>query len=271
MYLSKVNTPVFIKWNQGKNKMFIRNDRFKYYFTVLLLCSFIILSLSACTSQKEFIQDDTRKNKNLYSPESYTLSDELKELMKHGMILEREGKFDEAKLMYDRVVVSAPNFADAYARLGFTLQKMGYAKEASEMFSKCEEKGAPSESEYIPEIFMGTIINNSVWISSPPKNESELIKYRVATRCLIFSEPSSLCLVMQYENDSVPINAQDECMIGIGSELRFDKKDWVDFIGGKYRDGGVSITEKGVSFWEGTERLDGNKVYIFVNGKWTSQ
>ncbi len=102
-------------------------------------------------------------------PRGYTQSDtgggippELRDLMKKGMALEEESKLEEAKLTYEKVSMAAPNFPDVYVRLAYTLQKMGYAKDASKMFSNCWEKEIPDKSEYIPELFRGKLITKSM-------------------------------------------------------------------------------------------------------------
>jgi hypothetical protein len=68
--------------------------------------------------------------------------------------------------------------------------------------------------------------------------------------------------------DAVLVALSRPRCIGAGSQLRFDKKDWVDFLGGKYRGGGVSVAETGLSFQEGTERLRGEVSEVFTGGEW---
>jgi len=187
---------------------------------------------------------------------------ELRDLMKMGMALEEESKLEEAKLTYEKVSKAVPDFPDVYARLAYTLQKLGYAKDANKMFSKCKEKGIPVQSEYIPELFRGQLITKSIMISPAPRSEAELLNCKkVLARGLIYSDEGSLMLVIQKPGDGLNLSPEvmirrPECKLGIGSELSFDKNSWVDFVGGKYRGGGVSITENGFRFWEGTEKLD---------------
>jgi tetratricopeptide (TPR) repeat protein len=228
---------------------------------ILLMCLFLVLAFAP---PKGYSQGDIGRG----------IPPELRDLMKMGMALEEESKLEEAKVAYEKVFKAAPDFPDVYARLAYTLQKLGYAKDANKMFSKCKEKGIPAQSEYIPELFRGQLLTKSIMISPAPRSEAELLNCKkVFARGLIYSEEGSLMLVIQKTGDGLNLSPEvmvrrPECKLGIGSELSFDKNSWVDFVGGKYRRGGVSITENGIRLWEGTEKLDQGLIFIFIKEKW---
>jgi hypothetical protein len=63
-------------------------------------------------------------------------------------------------------------------------------------------------------------------------------------------------LEMKKETDQISLDRGNNPVIGIGSRLRFDPKNWVVFFGKKYRNGEVYITKTGLQFSEGTEQAE---------------
>ncbi len=57
--------------------------------------------------------------------------------------------------------------------------------------------------------------------------------------------------------------------LGVGSSIRFDNKNWIDFMESKYRKGGVAITAESVIFQTGTENLrtDGTTA-VYDGSRW---
>lgn len=57
--------------------------------------------------------------------------------------------------------------------------------------------------------------------------------------------------------------------IGVGSEIEFDNKDWIEFFGTKYKEGGFKVTNSEVVFKKGTKNKSENTILIFNGVKWT--
>jgi len=57
-------------------------------------------------------------------------------------------------------------------------------------------------------------------------------------------------------------------LLGVGSEVRFDSEQWVEFYGERFRKGGVSVSNDKVEVMEGTEWLSDNQVASFQKGSW---
>jgi len=57
-------------------------------------------------------------------------------------------------------------------------------------------------------------------------------------------------------------------LLGVGSEVRFDPEQWVEFYGERFRNGGIRITPDKVEFIEGTEWFSDMQVLSFVKDSW---
>lgn len=193
-------------------------------------------------------------------------------LMDEGLRLEKEGKLEQALEIYQKVALEVPKFADVYARMGYTLRKMGYGKKASEMFSKCKQVGGFKQSSpYAMDAkFVGGWWMTDSMVVKAASNEQELLEKESPAKALMYSSGDMWVLLMTGPEDSVPI-IKNSPTIGIGSELRFDQGDWVEFLGKQYRKGGVRVMKTGLQFLEGTEQLYGGKVSVLRGGNWVRQ
>ena len=75
-------------------------------------------------------------------------------------------------------------------------------------------------------------------------------------------------LKMNESTDQIELDDMKNPIIGIGSKLRYDSEDWVNFIGQKYRGGGVEIIKGGFKFFKGTEKKDNGKLFSFDGKDW---
>ena len=190
--------------------------------------------------------------------------------MDEGLRLEKEGKLEEALGVYRKVASEMPNFADVYARMAYTLRKMEYAKQSSEMLHKCQKiGGVKQDSPYTMDVRGGGFLDNSMSVKAPTE-ERELLTTESAAKALMYSSDDYWVLIMTKLGDGVPI-INNNPTIGIGSELRFDRSDWVVFLGKQYRKGGVRVLKTGIEFLEGTEHLDNGEVKVFAISKWMKQ
>lgn len=57
-------------------------------------------------------------------------------------------------------------------------------------------------------------------------------------------------------------------MLGVGSEVRFDSEEWVEFYGEHFRKGGLRISNDKVEFLEGTERQSVRQVLSLQRNSW---
>ncbi len=77
-------------------------------------------------------------------------------------------------------------------------------------------------------------------------------------------------LEMEKPSDKIYLDENGKPIIGIGSKLRFDLEEWVFFFGKKYRNGSVQITNNGLIFLEGTEKLDDGTRSKYDGKNWIS-
>jgi len=56
--------------------------------------------------------------------------------------------------------------------------------------------------------------------------------------------------------------------LGSGSEVRFDKSQWITFYGAQYRKGGFKIVKDGVQFIDGTETQVGDSLFVLDCTAW---
>jgi hypothetical protein len=78
-------------------------------------------------------------------------------------------------------------------------------------------------------------------------------------------------LVMEKEGDAIKLDDHSKPIIGIGSTIRFDTAAWVPLFGGKYRKGGVKVTEGGLLFLKTTEREDEKGITEFNGQDWMTR
>lgn len=190
-------------------------------------------------------------------------------LMDEGLRLEKEGKLEEALAIYRRVASEMPKFADVYARMAYTLRKMEYARQSSEMPHKCQEIGGfKQDSPYAMDAhFLGPYLLTDAIVVRAVSAEGELLTRESAAKALMFSSKDSWVLMMTRQGDGVPI-IRNSPTIGVESEIRFDRGDWLTFLGKQYRKGGVRVLKTGLEFLEGTEQLDDGEVKVLRSGKW---
>jgi len=75
--------------------------------------------------------------------------------------------------------------------------------------------------------------------------------------------------VMEQSGDYVAIPNASTPPLGVGSEMRFDAENWVDFLGAKYRKGGFTVMPEAIQFSDGTEKNEGGKIFKYLGGQWT--
>jgi hypothetical protein len=192
--------------------------------------------------------------------------------MEEAVRLEKEDKLDEALQLYQKAASEMPKYADVYARMGYTLRKMGYAKKADEMFDKCQKVGGlKQESPYAFDagFSQGKWITDSMVVGAIT-NKQQLLKREAPASALMYSSRDAWVLLMTRPGDSVPI-INGIPTVGVGSELRFDRGDWVEFLGEKYRKGGVRVMTNGPQFLEGTEKIENGEVKIQRSGTWVQE
>jgi len=195
----------------------------------------------------------------------------LKDIMDKGLHLEKEGKLQEALGIYHQVASMMPKFADVYARMTYTLRKMGYARQSSGMLDTCQELGGiKKDSPYAMNAHFvgGWFLTDE--LSVRMMVEQELLTTEATAKALMYSSNGYWVLIMVNQDDGVPI-INNTPTIGIGSELRFDHGDWVTFLGKQYRKGGVKVLKTGLEFFEETERLGNGEVEVLLSGKWIKQ
>jgi tetratricopeptide (TPR) repeat protein len=192
--------------------------------------------------------------------------------MDEGLPLEKEGKLEEALGIYRKVASEMPKFADVYARMAYTLRKMEYAKQSSEMLDKCQKSGGfEQDSPYAMDAhFLGGWFLTDAMAVPAISDEGELLKTESAAKALMYSSKDVWVLMMTRQGHGVPI-INNTPTVGVGSELRFDRGDWVAFLGKQYRKGGVRVLKTGLEFLEGTEQLDNGAVKVLRSGKWMKQ
>jgi hypothetical protein len=74
--------------------------------------------------------------------------------------------------------------------------------------------------------------------------------------------------VMECTNDAIALVSFSTTPIGLGSEMRFDQENWVDFLGANYRKGGFKVTQEGIQFDAATEKNEGGKIFKYQGGQW---
>ncbi|MBE3063460.1 MAG: tetratricopeptide repeat protein [Spirochaetes bacterium] len=192
--------------------------------------------------------------------------------MDEGLRLEKEGKLEEALEVYRKVASEMPQFADVYARMAYTLKKMEYAKQSSQMLDKCQSIGGFKEdSPYAMDAhFLGGWFLTDSMVLRAISDEGGLLKTEAAAKALMYSSDDAWVLMMTKQGDGVPI-INNSPTIGVGSELRFDRGDWVTFLGKQYRKGGVRVLKTGLEFLEGTEQMDNAAVTVLRSGTWIKQ
>ncbi|HUV98172.1 MAG TPA: hypothetical protein VMW14_01565 [Candidatus Paceibacterota bacterium] len=236
------------------------------------LGSFLLIQGCASTAIEPPEAKATPEFKKTSVEESRSSTERRYPQMDEGLRLEKEGRLEEALGIYRKVASEMPDLADVYARMAYTLRKMEYAKQSSEMFNKCEKIGGfKQDSPYAMDakFIFGGLITNSVLVKEPTE-ERELLTTEAAAEALICSLDGYLQLVLTRPSDEIPI-IRSTPTIGVGSELRFDRGDWVTFLGKQYRKGGVRIQKTGLEFLEGTEQLENGKVKVLVSGKFIEQ
>jgi tetratricopeptide (TPR) repeat protein len=192
--------------------------------------------------------------------------------MDQALTLEKEGKFDEAVVIYRQVAAEMPEYADVYARMAYTLQKMEYAKQSDEMLQKCIKLGGIKEdSPYAMNVHLsGGIMLTDSMFTAPPKEEKELTAKEIPSKALACGTSEYWLLMMTRPDDGVAI-VDNFSMIGVGSEIRFDRGDWVTFLGRQYRKGGFRVLKSGVEFLEGTEQMENGGITVYEAGKWINE
>jgi len=74
--------------------------------------------------------------------------------------------------------------------------------------------------------------------------------------------------VTDFDDQCGGINGDILSCLGIGSKLRFDTENWVEFFNNKYRKGGVVIKEDGATFEKGTEVLVNGQISVYDGTRW---
>lgn len=179
-----------------------------------------------------------------------------------GMDMEKQGKYAEAESIYREIIADLPTTPAPFARLAYTLQALGYGREACQMFRKFQALGGRYRTKFVPEEI------NALVVVGSPKDEKAMIQSTKRSYGLISSDGEVFIVHLQNPRDQVMIGA-NEYWLGVDSDARFDKKDWVPFLGRSYRNGGVSVTTRGVGFVDGTERLEnGGQISVYLQGGW---
>jgi hypothetical protein len=181
--------------------------------------------------------------------------------MTKGIDLEKEGKYAEAESSYRSIIAELPNTPAPFARLAFTLQALGCGREACEMFRKFQSLGGRYRTQFVPEEV------NALLVVDPPDNEQSVIGSGKRSSGLVSSD-GEVWIVHLRRSDEVMISTK-ECWLGEGSSVEFDTKDWVPFLGKRYRKGGVSVKRYYIEFHDNTERLeDDGRVTCYLYHRW---
>ncbi len=241
----------------------------------LLFASFLSMLFTSCTTS---MGDGTVRVSGVAYPALQTagqpaavkatakpVPDEYRQKIDEAISKEKAGDFKQAATLYRQIISEISDVPAPYARLAFTLKGLGYGREASGMFKRFHDLGGDYGIEFVPEF-----VNNR--LSAPvPRTEAEMFNCSSITKGLISEGGNGFYSVdFQQPGDSMPFSSSERCRIGVGSKLRFDRKDWVSLLGVKYRKGGVAVTSSSLSFGEETERLETDgSVSVFKMGNWT--
>jgi len=79
------------------------------------------------------------------------------------------------------------------------------------------------------------------------------------------------CYLLKMEQDGDRIKLDDATrapVIGVGSQIRFGKSDWVPFLGSSYRGGGFAVTSEGFMYLQHTERQNSQGKAIYDGTDW---
>lgn len=252
-------------------------SRFLYYSVSFIMLFGLFQMIQGCSSVSTGTQKATPppQLKPISASQPSLLAKQRYPQMDDGLRLEKENKLEEALTIYQKVASEMPNFADVYARMAYTLRKMGYARQSYDMLHKCIKIGGfKRDSFYAMDANFsadGRLYTDSISIKAPTE-EKELLetKYTAEAMALMFSSGGYWILMMTKQGDSVPI-IDNTPTITIGFELRFDRGDWVEFLSKHYRKGGVRVLKTGLEFVDGTEQLDNGAVKVLRSGKWVKE
>ena len=110
-------------------------------------------------------------------------------------------------------------------------------------------------------------INNMTTVSAPSSID-DILKSKLDTKALIQSSETGRWTLKLEKGDFFSITSSSQCPIGVGSQMRFSRDNWIDLCGQKYRNGGFSVKDIGLVFLDGTEREDSSGVAKYISGQW---
>jgi hypothetical protein len=107
---------------------------------------------------------------------------------------------------------------------------------------------------------------NSMHIAAPQSVDA-MTSSSLQSKAMLFMQDGKLSAKLS-KGDFVALTSDPVCVMGVGSEMRFDPDNWVDFLGAKYRKGGFNVTSGGLQFNEATEKYEGDKALVYHGGQW---
>jgi hypothetical protein len=110
----------------------------------------------------------------------------------------------------------------------------------------------------------------NVFAVPAPQSVDAMLSSRLQSKAMLFTQGGRLMVKMS-KGDFVDITrtSSQDSVIGIGSEMRFDPENWVDFLGAKYRKGGFKVKPEGIQFDDVTEKNENGKILKCQGGQWT--
>jgi hypothetical protein len=109
---------------------------------------------------------------------------------------------------------------------------------------------------------------NNITMVNAPSSMEDMLKSKLDTKAMIQSSQVGKWMLKLEKGDFFSLTSSSQSPIGLGSEMRFSHENWIDFCGKQYRNGGFSVKDIGVEFFEGTERNDEGKAMKYIAGQW---